>query len=140
VRQCVDLATTRGPLIVALSCTSVWAQSLPKTPTGVEGLNTADSIFHGQGFRGLEEYCCDIGRAPDTFSNRVNDGDDILAKGNPIIVSWVFTARHANPAFGLPVTGNLVHIRETAMLRFRDGRVSQAAFRGADVALYFLNP
>lgn len=90
----------------------------------------------GRGFRGLEEFYGSNGYSEEAVSDRTDHVEDIIAKDDRVWVTWMIEGHHTGKLFGFPASGKLVRFRESAVLRFRDGKITEANFRGDDLALY----
>lgn len=103
---------------------------------GAPSLFAPGGISHGRGFRGLEKFYGANGYHNDSLSDRINAVDTIIAKGDRVWVSWIIEGRHTGELFGFPGTGKPIKVRESAMIRFKDGRIVESDYLGDDLALY----
>lgn len=90
----------------------------------------------GRGFRGLEQFFGSNGYASSGIPDREDHIEYIMAKDDRVWVTWFIEGHHNGLLFGFPGTGKLVKIRETAIVRLRDGMIVEADFLGDDLALY----
>ncbi|HTK34052.1 MAG TPA: ester cyclase [Caulobacteraceae bacterium] len=102
-------------------------------------LRAPDAIAHGRGFRGLEVFYGSNGYAggPDgSIGDRVNNVDTVIAHGDQVLISWIIEGHHTGKLFGFPGDGKPMHVRETSVQRFKDGRAVETNAIGDDLALY----
>jgi hypothetical protein len=97
---------------------------------------TADSKSHGGGFRLLETLYGGHDWGETAIVDRSSNVDDIIAKGDRVWVTWIIRGHHTNPILGFPPSGELIQVRDTALIRLRDQKISEIEFRGDELALY----
>lgn len=95
-----------------------------------------DVIFHGRSFRQLEQAFGGNGYSDASIPDRTNRVVGIIAKGDRVWVTWMIEGHHGAPIFGYPGSGKPISIRETAMLRFREGRIAEIDMLGDELGLY----
>jgi len=92
--------------------------------------------FGGRGFRGLEAVFGGQGYLYGSIPDRQNVVQSILAKGERVWVTWFITGHQNGTMFGFAPSGKALAIRETAMVRYKDGKLVEADYLGDDLALY----
>jgi predicted ester cyclase len=112
-----------------------WPDSGPKAASpNLDILTAPDAITHGRGFKGLETFYG--GNGYGGISDRVNRIDTLIAHGDRVFISWVWEGRHTGTLFGFPGDGKVIHVRESSMTRFKDGKAVELDISGDDLALY----
>lgn len=99
-------------------------------------LYTPDTKMGGRGFRGLEELYGSNGYLMNSFSDRKNTVTYIIAKKDRVYFVFNFEAKHTGKLFGFPGTGKTLNIRETATMRFKDGKLAEADFIGDGLDIF----
>jgi hypothetical protein len=121
--------------VLARSSGANWPNSGPKAASpNMDALTTPDAISHGRGFRGLEVFYGSNGYGG--VSNRVNHVDALLAHGDRVYISWVWEGQHTGKLFGFPGDGKTIHVRESSMTRFKNGKAVEIDNIGDDLAVY----
>ena len=92
--------------------------------------------FGGRGFRGLEAAFGGQGYLYGSIPDRTNVVQSILAKGDRVWVIWSIKGRQGGKMFGFPPSAKLLDVREIAMVRYRDGTLTEADYWGDDLALF----
>lgn len=121
---------------LARSSGPTWRGSGPPAANpSMAGLIAPDLIMHGRGFQGLEAFYGSNGYGGGV-SDRVNKIDTLIAHGDRIYISWIIEGRHTGKLFGFPADGKTIHVRESAMTRYEDGKMVEIDDIGDDLALY----
>jgi len=92
--------------------------------------------FSGRGFRGLESFFGGQGYLYGSIPDRVNVVQSILAKGDRVWVVWQIKGHQSGAMFGFPASGKAIAVREMAMIRYKDGAMTEADYWGDDLGLY----
>lgn len=112
-----------------------WPNSGPKAASmSYDSLRAPGAVFHGRGFRGLEAFYGSNGYGG--IPDRVNHIDTVIAHGDQVMISWIFEGHHTGMLFGFPGDGKPIHVRETNITRFKDGKIVESNALGDDFALY----
>jgi hypothetical protein len=121
--------------VLARSSGGNWPNNGPRAASpNLDALTAADAISHGRGFRGLEVFYGSNGYGG--VSDRVNRVDTLIAHGDRVYISWVWEGRHTGKLFGFPGDGKTIHVRESSMTRFKDGKAAEIDNIGDDLAVY----
>jgi SnoaL-like polyketide cyclase len=96
-------------------------------PFAHAGFYILDEAFHGNDYR--------IG----SFTNRINTIEDIIAKGDRVVVTWRITGNINGPMFTFEGLGQPIDMREMMTFRFdNEGKVlTMQPWSGEDLAFYW---
>ena len=94
----------------------------------VDEIFTSDFICHfivGSDWEGPEGVRQQVSDHRNSFPDRSEDVEDIIAEGDRVVTRWTGRGTHSGEFQGVPASGDQVEIAEVAVFRISAGKVAE---------------